>query len=132
MREIIGVQQNSAQTELVADGNRRKPPISNVTNAIGDNKDSCSVLSDRSTGVRPLSTASSDGQTIIMDDIDDIDDDITTTASESYAQDDSSSNEGNILSSKCVYVFRACLNLLNIWLAAFVLSSLRRRNLPVF
>lgn len=108
MREIIGAQQKK---ELIPDGNRRKPPISSVQQlpcAAGDNKDSSSVISDRSTGARPLSTVSSDGQTIIMDDIDDIDDDITTTASESYAQDDSSTNEGNILpnemSSMCVRV----------------------------
>lgn len=99
MREIIGVQQKLSQKELIADGIRRKPPLSNVTqlpSAAGDNKDSSSVISERSTDVRPLSTASSDGQTIIMDDIDDIDDDITTTASESYAHDDSSSNEGKM------------------------------------
>lgn len=108
MREIIGVQHNSSShKELIADGNRRKPPISNVTqlsSAAGDNKDSSSVISERSTGVRPLSTASSDGLTINMDDIDDIDDDITTTASESYAQDDSSSNEGKI----CVFRVAVC------------------------
>lgn len=105
MRDIIGVQQNSSQKELIADGNRRKPPISNVTQApsvVGDNKDSI---------VRPLSTASSDGQTINMDDIDDIDDDITTTASESYAHDESSSNEGKVLPSKCIYMSLPCSGL---------------------
>lgn len=55
--------------ELIADGNRQKPPRSG----------------------RPTpSTTSSDALTAL----DDIDDDLTTSASESYANDDSSSNEG--------------------------------------
>lgn len=91
MRELSGAQQKSIQKELIPDGNRRKPPISNVQQQLSvgdpDNNNDSTVL-------RPLSTVSSDGLTV-MDDIEDIDDDITTTASESYAQEDSSSNEGN-------------------------------------
>lgn len=55
--------------ELVADGNRQKPP--------------------RMTRPAP-STTSSDALTAL----DDIDDDLTTSASESYVQDESSSDEG--------------------------------------
>lgn len=105
MRDTIGVQQNSPLKELIADGNRRKPPISNTALAaaaaatVADNKDN---TSEQSASARPLSTASSDGHNMLDDDIDDIDDDITTTASESYAPDDSSTNEGNSLPSNCV------------------------------
>lgn len=64
----------SQQKQLIADGNRQKPP------PFG----------------RPTpSTTSSDALTAL----DDIDDDITTSASESYAHDESSSNEGNIRKS---------------------------------
>lgn len=55
--------------ELIADGNRQKPP--------------------RAKSVP--STASSDAVTLLGD----IEDEITTSASESYPQEDSSSNEGN-------------------------------------
>lgn len=55
--------------ELIADGNRQKPP--------------------RAKSVP--STASSEALTIMGD----IDDEITTSASESYPQEESSSNEGN-------------------------------------
>lgn len=56
--------------ELVADGNRQKPPRM----------------------LKPApSTTSSDALTAL----DDIDDDLTTSASESYVQDESSSDEGN-------------------------------------
>lgn len=57
------------QKELIADGNRHKPP--------------------RAKSVP--STTSSETHTIIGD----IDDEITTSASESYPQEESSSNEGN-------------------------------------
>lgn len=65
----------SQQKQLIADGNRQKPPL-------------------RSGRPTP-STTSSDALTAL----DDIDDDITTSASESYAHDESSSNEGNIRKS---------------------------------
>lgn len=55
--------------ELIADGNRQKPP--------------------RAKSVP--STTSSDALTLLGD----IDDEITTSASESYPQEESSSNEGN-------------------------------------
>lgn len=57
------------QKELIADGNRHKPP--------------------RAKSVP--STASSDAHTIMGD----IDDEITSSASESYPQEETSSNEGN-------------------------------------
>lgn len=55
--------------ELIADGNRQKPP--------------------RAKSVP--STTSSEALTLLGD----IDDEITTSASESYPQEESSSNEGN-------------------------------------
>lgn len=58
------------QKELVADGNRHKPP--------------------RSKSVP--STTSSEAHTIMGD----IDDEITTSASESYPQEETSSNEGKL------------------------------------
>lgn len=57
------------QKDLIADGNRQKPP--------------------RAKSVP--STTSSDALTLLGD----IDDEITTSASESYPQEESSSNEGN-------------------------------------
>lgn len=57
------------QKELVADGNRQKPP--------------------RAKSVP--STTSSDALTLLGD----LDDEITTSASESYPNEESSSNEGN-------------------------------------
>lgn len=84
-----------AQKTLMADGNRRKPPLSSVQqNSLQSDKDSSSVITERSSGTRPLSTATFDGLSV-LDDIEDIDDDITTSASDSYVQDDSTSNEGN-------------------------------------
>lgn len=57
--------------ELIADGNRQKPP--------------------RAKSVP--STTSSDAPTLLGE----IEDDITSSASESYPQEDSSSNEGNFI-----------------------------------
>lgn len=57
------------QKELIADGNRHKPP--------------------RSKSVP--STTSSEAHTVMGD----IDDEITSSASESYPQEETSSNEGN-------------------------------------
>lgn len=74
------------QKELVADGNRQKPP--------------------RSKSVP--STTSSDALTILGDN------DISTSASESYPQEESSSDEGNSLSlknpSRVVIVERILMN----------------------
>lgn len=65
--------------QLLADGNRQKPPRSG----------------------RPTpSTTSSDALTALDDIDDDDDDDITTSASESYANNESSSNEGKQSSIK--------------------------------
>lgn len=132
MRDTIGVQQNSPLKELIADGNRRKPPISNTALAaaaavaVADNKDN---TSEQSASARPLSTASSDGHNMLDDDIDDIDDDITTTASESYAPDDSSTNEGNSLPSNCVSSL-VCLEYLvaSVFSVSLLLRSLRNGN----
>lgn len=82
----------SPQKELVADGNRRKPPRSlHSTSSNVSDKDI-----DHSDLARPLSIASSDAMTLM----DDIDNDGTSTASESYAHDESSSNEGNRVTNK--------------------------------
>lgn len=91
-----------AQKTLLADGNRRKPPISNVQqNSMQSDKDNSSIITEQSSGAtRPLSTATLDGLSI-LDDIEDIDDDITTSASDSYAhEEDLTSNEGNARETK--------------------------------
>lgn len=106
MREIPG-SLKTIQKELIADGNRRKPPISNTQHQQQQSSmstciapESSSKSNNMTTNIRPLSTVSSEGLSAI-DDVDDIDDDITTTASESYVQDDSSTNEGKI-NFKCL------------------------------
>lgn len=75
------------QKELVADGNRQKPPRSKSA----------------------PSTTSSDALTVMGD----IDDEITTSASESYPQEESSSNEGNAPATQFSHwrnAFHAVLN----------------------
>lgn len=89
-----------AQKTLLADGNRRKPPLSNIQqNSLQSDKDNSSVITEQSSGTRPLSTATLDGLSI-LDGIEDIDDDITTSASDSYAHDGSTSNEGKMMNKK--------------------------------
>lgn len=99
MRDIVVARQKpkaDGPKELVADGVRRKPPIS-AQQALGGALPPPPPLapdtsSPRSKGTsRPNSIASSEG----VVGIDDIDDDITTTGSDSYGHDDSSTNEGN-------------------------------------
>lgn len=86
--------------ELIADGNRQKPP--------------------RAKSVP--STTSSEALTIMGD----IDDEITTSASESYPQEESSSNEGNARDQMslektkrkcftCVVLCKSSLNLIRIF-----------------
>lgn len=99
MRDIVVPRQKpkaDGQRELVADGVRRKPPIS-AQQALGGALPpppplASDMVSSKSIGnSRPNSIASSEGVVAI----DDIDDDITTTGSDSYGHDDSSTNEGN-------------------------------------
>lgn len=104
-----------AQKTLLADGNRRKPPLSNLQqNSLQSDKDS--IITEQSSGTRPLSTATLDGLSI-LDGIEDIDDDITTSASDSYAHEDSTSNEGKISSN--LYVD---LMITRIYVKQFLLS----------
>lgn len=83
----------SPQKELVADGNRRKPPRS--LHAISPSTVSSNVSEkdiDHNEFVRPLSVASSDTMTLEMDD-----DGTSTASNESFTQqydEESSSNEG--------------------------------------
>lgn len=100
MRDIVVQTTDQGKTngpkELLPDGIRRKPPIS-VQQALSGVLPPPPLATDepspeRKGSTRPSSIASSEGVVPIEDDIDD---DITTTGSESYGQDDSSTNEGN-------------------------------------
>lgn len=85
LRSNGDVQQNK---ELISDGISRKPPISiSVSLPPPPLSD---ISSNQKVSYRPNSITSSEGAVTI----DDVDDDITTTGSDSYGHDYSSSNEG--------------------------------------
>lgn len=93
---------------LIADGVRKKPPISLTATNPTQEKDNFSVITEHSSDTRRLSTTFSD-RLSLSDDFIDIDNETTSTTSESYARDESTSDEGNEIT---VFDFNLCYSII--------------------